>query len=70
MSASYLSEIRQLAAAEARQLQLLATIAEQNEELCLHLQAIGSLADRWEVRFVEYNLWFKDFQKWFKENWM
>ena len=49
---------------------LLQTIAVQNEEMCLHLEAVASLADNWEVRFVEYNVWFKEFQKWFKENWM
>ena len=35
----------------------------QNEEMCLHLQAVSALADRWEGRFAEQ-------YKWFKENWM
>jgi len=60
----------QLLAQQHRTNLLLQTIAVQNEEICLHLEAVSSLADNWELRFVEYNLWFKEFQKWFKENWM
>lgn len=60
----------QMLAQQQRTNVLLQTIAVQNEEICLHLEAVSSLADNWEVRFVEYNIWFKEFQKWFKENWM
>ena len=60
----------QLLAQQRKTNLLLQTIAVQNEEICLHLEAVSSLADNWEVRFVEYNVWFKEFQKWFKENWM
>ena len=60
----------QMLAQQQRTNLLLQTIAVQNEEICLHLEAVSSLADNWEVRFVEYNIWFKEFQKWFKENWM
>ena len=60
----------QMLAQQQRTNLLLQTIAVQNEEICLHLEAVSSMADNWEVRFVEYNIWFKEFQKWFKDNWM
>eukprot|EP01048_Picozoa_sp_COSAG05_P007709 COSAG05_NODE_551_length_8736_cov_5.409401_7_plen_109_part_00 len=56
--------------AEAQQQLLLATLANQNEELCAHLQKLSKMSDTWEIRFLEYNAWFKEFQVWFKQNWM
>lgn len=39
----------QLLAQQQRTNLLLQTIAVQNEEICLHLEAVSSLADTWEV---------------------